>query len=114
MRPGATQDRRRYPFSCPGSWREPREAAGCGGPKVAGVAGNLDSQKGLIDVFGTAHAKKEGVFCDKQLTKKACFIDFEVFGWQHVSSAGFPTPTSLASAARIFLGFSLNVPGLFS
>ena len=25
------------------------------------------------------------------------------FGWQYVSSAGFPTPTSLASAARILL-----------
>ncbi len=27
---------------------------------------------------------------------------YSVFGQQHVSSAGFPTPTSLASAARIF------------
>src|SRR5437870_10320337 len=32
-----------------------------------------------------------------------------MFGWQHVSSAGFPTPTSLASAARtFFFSFSLT------
>jgi hypothetical protein len=30
---------------------------------------------------------------------------FSVFGWQYVSSAGFPTPTSLASAARTFFDF---------
>ena len=34
---------------------------------------------------------------DKVLQKS----NMHLFGWQHVSSAGFPTPTSLASATRI-------------
>jgi hypothetical protein len=34
--------------------------------------------------------------------------DIELFGWQHVSSAGFPTSTSLASAARIFQSLDFN------
>ena len=33
--------------------------------------------------------------------KGGVIANLVVFGWQHVSSAGFPTPTSLASAARI-------------
>jgi hypothetical protein len=32
-----------------------------------------------------------------------------VFGQQHVSSAGFPTPTSLASVARTFCLLPLDV-----
>ena len=34
--------------------------------------------------------------------------NLNMFGWQHVSSAGFPTPTSLASATRISFLFSLT------
>jgi hypothetical protein len=41
-------------------------------------------------------------YLDKLLTNEGTAIQFDLFGWQYVSSAGFPTPTSLASAARIF------------
>jgi len=38
-------------------------------------------------------------------------VTLHLFGWQHVSSAGFPTPTSLASATRIW--FCRRPPGRF-
>jgi hypothetical protein len=40
--------------------------------------------------------------CIRGLTKSVRVLHFLLFGWQYVSSAGFPTPTSLASAARTF------------
>ena len=41
------------------------------------------------------------ICADKLLTKRERILIFITFGQQYVSSAGFSTPTSLASAARI-------------
>ena len=46
-----------------------------------------------------------------QLTRGWRRYSFWVFGQQYVSSAGFPTPTSLASVARIFYFVPLDDPG---
>jgi hypothetical protein len=40
-------------------------------------------------------------FLRKGVDKTGTAPKMAPFGWQHVSSAGFPTPTSLASAARM-------------
>ncbi len=50
---------------------------------------------------GIKTVQKSCINCPKIVDKQCGSNIFETFGWQYVSSAGFPTPTSLASAARI-------------
>ena len=52
--------------------------------------------------------------CDERLTKSRSWGTLGSLGWQYVSSAGFPTATSLASAARTFISVPLDGDGGFS
>ena len=57
-----------------------------------------------LGVVKPRNAKKCDYYMnDILLTGGGKYVKIQTFGQQHVSSAGFPTPTSLASAARIFI-----------
>jgi len=78
------------------------------------IEGHFDTSRlaGKLEVMGKISEKTTGILIgamdaiwpkNRLLTvlKKLVKVLLDLgFGWQHVSSAGFPTPTSLASVAR--------------
>ena len=77
------------------------ESGDPGEPGAASQDPACFGQKGAQFCITRMGTPSGGSPSNNQLTKQGSVIEFTLFGWQYVSSAGFPTPTSLASAARI-------------